>query len=307
MDKIQLKDLDISLEGNKRNYMPGDTVNGTVSFTVTGGRMEVSKVRIALTCQTKTSWVENPGLRHHREGHTYSDQKTYIYFVYRIPDQSLKHLEPGKHQIPFDFKLPVEDIAPSYESDHGVIEYYVEVTIDETTVDEVQTVKTGITVQAPMRNNLHVSVDGTVEKVFTFPSVGVGSIKMYASVVKKGFESGHSIEVDCFIWNRSSLDATPRVTLYQTQVYMCGERHKAVDVALTDALVGQVIKGSATGMESFVLGIPQGLPLSFKSSLITVKYFAHLTLDIPYAIDLHINLPIVITTKEALNNEIIIT
>ncbi|CAG2180447.1 unnamed protein product, partial [Oppiella nova] len=41
MDKIQLKDLDISLEGNKRNYISGDTVYGTVGFTVTGGQMEV--------------------------------------------------------------------------------------------------------------------------------------------------------------------------------------------------------------------------------------------------------------------------
>ncbi|CAG2176923.1 unnamed protein product [Oppiella nova] len=96
-----------------------------------------------------------------------------------------------------------------------------------------------------MRHNLHVSVGGTVEKTFTFPSVGTGSINMCASVVRKGFESGHPTEVDCFIWNESSLDVTPRVTLYQTQVYMCGERHKAVDVALTEALVGQVVKGSA--------------------------------------------------------------
>ena len=89
MDKIQLKDLDISLEGNKRNYISGDTVYGTVGFTVIGGQLEVSRVRIALICQAKTSWVENPGLRHHREGHTYSDRKTYIHFVYRIPDQCM--------------------------------------------------------------------------------------------------------------------------------------------------------------------------------------------------------------------------
>ena len=113
-------------------------------------------------------------------------------------------------------------------------------------------------------------------------------------------ELGHPLEVDCFIWNESSLDVKPRVTLYQTQVYVCGERHKAVDVALTEALVGQVVKGSAKCRESFSLVIPDGLPLSFKSGLISVKYFAHLTLDIPYAIDLHINLPIVITTKGAL-------
>ncbi|CAG2168308.1 unnamed protein product [Oppiella nova] len=249
MDKVQLKDLDISLVENKRNYISGDTVYGTVSFTVTGGQMEVSRVRIALICQTKTSWAESPGLRLHREGNTFSDRKTYIHFVYKIPDQlALKHLEPGKHQIPFNFELPVENIPSSYESDHGLIEYYLEVTVDETTVDEVQMVKTGITVQAPVRHNLHVSVGGTVEKVFTFPSVGTGSINMHASVAKKGFESGHPIEVDCFIWNESTLDVTPRLTLYQTRVYMCGERHRGVVVALTDALVGQVVKSGAKDM-----------------------------------------------------------
>ncbi|CAG2166465.1 unnamed protein product [Oppiella nova] len=196
MDKIQLKDLDISLVDNKRNYISGDTVYGTV-YVIT---------REAILMATKR--------------HTFT-------LTIEFPINVCIKGEVGI--------IDTLGIAPSYESDHGLIEYYLKVTIDETTVDEVQTVKTGIT----------VSVGGNVDKVFTFPTVGTGSIRMHASVVRKGFESGHPLEVDCFIWNESSLDVKPRVTLYQTKVYICGERHKAVDVALTEALVGQVVKGSA--------------------------------------------------------------
>jgi len=47
--------------------------------------------------------------------------------------------------------------------------------------------------------------------------------------------------------------------------------------------------------------IPTDESLSIKSSVITVKYFVHVTLDIPHSFDLHINLPVVLTSQKVLD------
>ena len=46
--------------------------------------------------------------------------------------------------------------------------------------------------------------------------------------------------------------------------------------------------------------VPADAPISIKNELIVFKYYIHITLDIPLELDLHINLPIIITTKRAL-------
>lgn len=49
------------------------------------------------------------------------------------------------------------------------------------------------------------------------------------------------------------------------------------------------------------LVVPEDAALTMKCPIISVKYFIHVTLDIPYTIDLHLDLPIVITNKYALS------
>ena len=98
--------------------------------------------------------------------------------------------------------------------------------------------------------------------------------------------------------NESTVDVTPRASLHQTQVYMCGERHK--EVVITESIVGKTVHKKTNITEIIIIPLPEDLPLSTKSGLISVMYFIHVTLDIPHAIDLHVILPIVIANKSAL-------
>lgn len=95
----------------------------------------------------------------------------------------------------------------------------------------------------------------------------------------------------------------PRVSFFQTQIFMTGERHKTVENSLTEAVEGnEIMAHSIVDDGSISLPIPINIPLSIKSEFITLKYFIHLTLDIPFAIDIHINLPVIITSRMAIEN-----
>jgi hypothetical protein len=83
---------------------------------------------------------------------------------------------------------------------------------------------------------------------------------------------------------------------------MTGERHKTIETLLTEPSLGKTFEAEVTADNMISLFIPENIPLSIKSTLITVKYFIRVILDIPNSMDLQLNLPIVITNRHALNN-----
>lgn len=84
---------------------------------------------------------------------------------------------------------------------------------------------------------------------------------------------------------------------------MTGERHKTVENSLTEAVEGdEILSHTVVDNGTILVKIPLNIPLSIKSDLITLKYFLHVTLDIPLATDIHINLPLIVTSQMALEN-----
>ena len=125
-----------------------------------------------------------------------------------------------------------------------------------------------------------------------------GKVAMHASIGRKGFAPGESISVHISVDNKSSAKLVPRISLHQIQIYMCGSRHKTIETTLSnDPIIGTEIEPHSEAVEVLHVKIPSDESLSIKSSVITVKYFVHVTLDIPHSFDLHINLPIVLTSS----------
>jgi hypothetical protein len=67
-----------------------------------------------------------------------------------------------------------------------------------------------------------------------------------------------------------------------------------------EPVVGAEIAPHSAVEEVLNVLIPTDESLSIKSSVITVKYFVHVTLDIPHSFDLHINLPVVLTSAKVI-------
>ena len=120
---------------------------------------------------------------------------------------------------------------------------------------------------------------------------------MHASLDRKGFARGETIRVHVSVDNASKAAVTPKVSLRQVQIFMSDKRHKTVNnvVSGKDPIQGKEV--AANSKLDQTIGVPIGEceTLSTKSSLITVKYFVDVTLDIPQSFDLHIELPVVLT------------
>lgn len=113
---------------------------------------------------------------------------------------------------------------------------------------------------------------------------------------------GEIIKLKTIIKNTTTLKVQPRATLYQTQIFMSGDRHRTLELVLGEPQYGSEIDPCEVLESTIDLPIPQRAQLTMKSTIITIKYFVHVTLDIPHNIDIHINLPIVVTNKRAMQN-----
>ncbi|KAI2803818.1 hypothetical protein RDWZM_001853 [Blomia tropicalis] len=275
-------------------YQGGQSVHGHVVIDLIAD-VPLSECYIKLFCIGKVGWTDNPGLRD--EGHSYNIQRLLLEYFYRLDDGPISFFPAGRHEIPFEFLLPEEALPSSFQSRFGSISYTIEAKIGE------HERKRDILVDMPITRNLWLTVGGTSEKDFGVLSFASGNISMQATLDKKGYFRGEDIRVNLMIDNNSSANVKPRVTFYQTQIYMTGERHKTVENSLTEAVDGDEVPAHSLVEDgSILVKIPVNIPLSIKSDLITLKYFVHVTLDIPLATDIHVNLPVIVTSRAALEN-----
>ncbi|CAG2163523.1 unnamed protein product [Oppiella nova] len=261
--KVYATGFEIVLEGNKTIYQVGDYVHGKLHIAL-NGHLPLSLVRIGLTCVATIKPVDNS--MYQKEGRVCMDKNPY------------KHIF-----LDHTYELPAQKQDKTHRSGCE------------------------ITVEAPVRDNLYLSVSGSTEKDLGILCLGSGKVYLSANCrdlsgkVRKGYLAGESIEIHCSVDNSSTVSVTPRASLYQIQIFMSGDKHKTIETLLCEPILGSIISAGHKEEEVLRLTIPDNSVLSMKSSIITVKYFIHVTLDIPYTIDLHLNLPIVITNKYALS------
>ncbi|CAG2169372.1 unnamed protein product [Oppiella nova] len=287
MESKHVTNMEIDLDNESKHYVVGDRVTGSLKFASTG-RVLASSVRISLVCVGEANWAEHVPSPTYQGAIMYHNNKKFLDVPFDMSKDAHEiPLDRGVHTIPFDIKIPDHGSPSSFEDTHAWIHYNVEAAIDEPDSDEVNTIKTRITVDSPMRHNLKVFVGGHADKTLSvFPNMGSGSIAFHTSLSRKGY---------------LPVAVTPRATLYQTRVYQSGECHKAVDRVLTEHIIGKKMASNANNTDIIHIPIPKSASLSIKSDVISVKYVVHVTLDIPHAVDLHINLPIIVTTQSALD------
>ena len=201
-------------------------------------------------------------------------------------------------------------------SSHGTVRHFIRVLIRQEKeknkiVDKKFT--RDLLVESPIetKQNLMVSIDGSAEKSVLLHLGGI--VRMHASIGRKGFAPGETITVHISVDNRlthTSTSVTPRIHLYQVQIFMSEIRHKTIEKELNiEPIIGKAIAPSennnkhvkdADNEQLLDVMIPLNESLTIKSELITVKYFVRVTLDIPNSFDLHISLPIVVTSDKIL-------
>jgi hypothetical protein len=127
-----------------------------------------------------------------------------------------------------------------------------------------------------------------------------GNVHLFAALSRKGWSPGETIRLDVTVINESGSKLIPRATIYETRVFLAKNRHHSIEKHY-DAVQGEPVVKGRPGIQQLMLLLPEQCPLTIKNELMVVKYFVHVTLDIPLELDLHINLPIIVTTRRALD------
>jgi len=302
---IMMIDAVVQIEGDQTQFYVGETIKGQAEVALPAN-IPLENVFVSFHCLGEVKWNEMyTGTPHYLKEMTFYDKYDYHDEELQFEPKDVARVAAvngQKYIIPFSFKIPDDKNLPtSMVSDHGSINYYIQVAVNDPEAKDEEKFKKflrTLIVISPMDKNLMVTVGGTVDKHVLLHN---GDVSLHASIGRKGFAPGETITVHVHIDNKTNAKVKPRMSLHQVQIYMCGMRHKTLESSNPDGVVeGTEIAAHSQGDEVLDVTIPPNEALSIKSSVITVKYFIRVDLDIPHSFDLHLNLPIVLTSKRTI-------
>ncbi|XP_074933043.1 arrestin domain-containing protein 3-like isoform X4 [Phalacrocorax aristotelis] len=291
----KVKSLTISFDclndSNIPVYSSGDTVSGRVNLEVTG-EVRVKSLKIHARGHAKVRWTEsrNAGsntayTQNYTEEVEYFNHKDVLLGHERDDDNSEEGLHTicsGRHEYAFSFELPQIPLATSFEGRHGSVRYWVKAELHRPWLLPVKLKK------SPQA--------GTKEKTLCCWLCTSGPISLSAKIERKGYTPGESIQIFAEIENCSSRMVVPKATIYQTQAFYAKGKMKEVKQLVANLRGESLSSGKTETWNGKQLKIPPVSPSILDCSIIRVEYSLMVYVDIPGAMDLFLNLPLVIGT-----------
>ncbi|XP_071338760.1 arrestin domain-containing protein 2-like isoform X2 [Trachinotus anak] len=200
----------------------------------------------------------------------------------------------GIHVYKFSFSIPQGSMPSSFRGTHGKIVYKLVAALsrswrmDSTVEKEIHFFSKSF----PNLQSLMARQVGSVNKEMGLFSKG--HVQMDVIVDRKAYAPGETVAVVAKINNSSSSEMIPKFSLVRDVMFHAGsstkqERsviHKAVDSA---------IKPHTEKSISCAIKIPHNLILSIQNcEIISVEYYLKVYLDISFAFDPEVNLPVLI-------------
>uniref|UniRef100_A0A3B4WVW3 Arrestin domain containing 3a n=1 Tax=Seriola lalandi dorsalis TaxID=1841481 RepID=A0A3B4WVW3_SERLL len=131
---------------------------------------------------------------------------------------------------------------------------------------------------------------GTKDKTLCCWFCTSGPISLSAKIERKGYTPGESIQIFAEIENCSSRMVVPKAAIYQTQTFYAKGKMKEVKQLVANLRGESLSSGKTETWSGKMLKIPPVSPSILDCSIIRVY------VDIPGAINLSLNLPLVIGT-----------
>ncbi|KAM6232428.1 arrestin domain-containing protein 3-like isoform 2-T2 [Porphyrio hochstetteri] len=307
----KVKSLTISFDclnsSNIPVYSSGDTVSGKVNLEVTG-EVRVKSLKFRAKGHAKVRWTEsrNAGsntayTQNYTEEVEYFNHKGILLGHERDDDnteEGLHTIHSGRHEYAFSFELPQIPLATSFEGRHGSVRYWVKAELHRPWLLPVKlkkefTVFEHIDINTP---SLLSPQAGTKEKTLCCWLCTSGPISLSAKIERKGYTPGESIQIFAEIENCSSRMVVPKATIYQTQAFYAKGKMKVVKQLVANLRGESLSSGKTETWNGKQLKIPPVSPSILDCSIIRVEYSLMVYVDIPGAMDLFLNLPLVIGT-----------
>lgn len=304
----------INLYGDNSVYFSGSDVEGSVLLELSQHPRKAQSVSITLPGAAKVHWTEerttSEGNRRRTETIHYSNAED----VFRDSillwgnGTDIEELAVGKHEFPFKFQLPPDQSLPtSFEGNNGYIRYSLIARIDRTRIDQDHDFAAKvITVGEAVDFNtaeLASPRSNASEKTLCCLCCASGPISLSVKTDRGGYCPGESIAISTEVENYSSRRINSvRATLKQKVVYdAVGDR--LVDNRSdrrTNKKVIQKIESpgiqpnGSSNWSNELLPIPATIPSISSCRILNLSYVLTVTLDIPWAIDLNVEMPITI-------------
>uniref|UniRef100_A0A8C9XER5 Arrestin C-terminal-like domain-containing protein n=1 Tax=Sander lucioperca TaxID=283035 RepID=A0A8C9XER5_SANLU len=274
------KELSVKLSTKEATFSEGDTVAGTLTFTLTK-KTKVKGVMVKAKGDANVSWSEGSGddERSYTAHTRYFKLKEYL-VAENSEGRSYKCvstvLPQGVHCFKFRFKIPQGDMPSSFKGIHGKIVYMLEAKVS--------------------RGWLRCSRVQT-ELNFVSKSLShLGQCPQSGSVAKKigVFSKGDTLSVVAKICNSSSKKVKPKFRLQQKTVYRASGSTNSSEKTLCK-IVGETIALNSEETVSCQLTIPpDAIPTLHNCEIISVDHYLKVYLDISFAIDPEVVFPLVI-------------
>ncbi|XP_023218537.1 arrestin domain-containing protein 2-like [Centruroides sculpturatus] len=238
---------------------------------------------------------------HYTHTHTHTHTHTIKYFIL-LSKKILRNEErPNGKEIINDQYLenePNSGISTSFEGKYGSVRYWLKAEMEKPWSFNHKT-KKAFTVISPIdinRTEYLMPVENSVEKTLCCWCCTSGPITLYARTDRKGYCPGESIAITADFENHSSRTIIPHATLHQTQTFLAGGKSRSRRCKFTIVTGLAIQPGRTANWDAQLLKIPAVSPSIINCCLIRVDYAVRITLQIPGAYNLSVDLPVVIGT-----------
>ncbi|XP_037536418.1 arrestin domain-containing protein 3 [Nematolebias whitei] len=272
-------------------FSEGDVITGTVNLQLSK-ETKVQKLFVKAKGDANTHWTKKRGDR----THTYSAHTRYFKLKqFLTPEGSEENVLPaGIHVYKFSFTIPTESMPSSFKGAHGKIVYKLEAKLSRSwRMNSNAEVEINFVSKSfpNIYSLMSPQVDSTDKEMGLFSK---GQVHMDVTVNRGVFASGETVEIVANINNSSSRDMTPKFSLIQFVEFRAqgDTRHQSFDV---EKVVGHPIKPQTQQEVKCAIKIPSDQMSSIPNcAIITVEYKLKVYLDISFAFDPEVLLPVLI-------------
>ncbi|XP_034025953.1 arrestin domain-containing protein 3-like [Thalassophryne amazonica] len=289
MPSIQGVDLSYYNLNSYGVFCAGDTITGTVSFSV-HNEANVESLFVKAKADGKIALSKGDG----DSKRSYSTHKRYFKVKQYLIDHSSKVtvLRSGVHRFTFSINIPQMDMPSSFTGKHGKIVYLLEAKLSKSWGRPCVVKREFNFVARPILSHGQCSQIGLAEKymgVFTKKQV-----KMAVFLDKKAYVPGQTVLAVAKIKNDSSKTLIPKFTLQQRIVYWTKSDFKKSKKTICK-LSGQTIAACTKTTVTCPIVLPHDLPPSIQNcDMLSLDYCVKVYLDIALAFDPTVAFPVVI-------------
>ncbi|KAM9810917.1 arrestin domain-containing protein 3-like [Neosynchiropus ocellatus] len=279
---------------SKNIFTNGDTINGRIIVEVSK-ETQVQRLTFIASGRAQVYWTRYYGQHNIRQ--YWAEEKYYEVkqnILRQLREDGSDIIGKGRHVFPFTFQIPDRKMPSSFKDSVCKIVHKVKAELHRS-MRFREKAKQHFTfvshADLDIPGLMNPQSDCTDKTVSLF---GSGSITMDVHTDRMGYIQGEGIMVTVEINNNSSRSVEPKFVLYEKKSsFAQGHRNVETTDVLTDKM--ESVPSGSKEVVKKVIAIPDELPSSITNCpIFKLEYRLKVTLDIKYATDPKIKLPIVV-------------